>query len=121
MKKVVYICDLCGWQMGEPYVTFQLDDDELSERHICVMCAKKIREALPKPKATKAEETKEEKPKKERAPRQKVDRGKVIALAKAGWTISKIAEEMKCSDQTVRLIMKAAREEKEKAEMEVEE
>lgn len=121
MKKVVYICDLCGWQMGEPYVMFQVEDREAGERHLCQICAERIKAAAPEPKATKEAEPKEEKPKKEHAPRQKVDRGKVIALAKAGWTISKIAEEMKCSDQTVRLIMKAAREEKEKAEIEVEE
>ena len=53
------------------------------------------------PEAPKAEE----KPKKE-AKKQMVDRGKVVALAKAKWSIAKIADEMRCSQQTVRNILR---------------
>lgn len=108
MKKVVYICDLCGWQMAEPYVMIQVEDREAGERHLCQICAERIRDALPKPEATKEEEPKEEKPK-----RKRIDQGKVLALAKAGWTIAKIAEEMDCSYPTVRNIIKAAEDPKE--------
>ena len=46
----------------------------------------------------------EVKPKKKR----KVDTGKVMSLYDAKWPISKIADEMKCSEQTVRNIVKEA-------------
>ena len=92
MKKVIFVCDLCGWQMAEPYVMIQVEDREAGERHICQICAERIREALPKPEATKEEEPKEEKPK-----RKRIDQGKVLALAKAGWSAQKIADEMGCS------------------------
>lgn len=96
MKKVIFVCDLCGWQMVEPYVMIQVEDREAGERHICQICAERIREALPKPEATKEEEPKEEKPK-----RKRIDQGKVLALAKAGWSAQKIADEMSCSVQGV--------------------
>lgn len=38
--------------------------------------------------------------------RKKVDRGKVMALHKAGWSLSKIADEMGCSAQRVHQIVK---------------
>lgn len=40
------------------------------------------------------------------ANRKKVDRGKVMALHKAGWSLSKIADEMGCSAQRVHQIVK---------------
>ena len=46
----------------------------------------------------------EVKPKKKR----KVDVGKVMSLYDAKWPISKIADEMKCHEQTVRNIVKEA-------------
>ena len=94
MKKVIYACDLCGWQMVEPWMMFQVEDGEAGERHLCQMCAERIRAAFPQ--TTKAEEPKEEKPK-----RKRIDQGKVLALAKAGWTVAKIADEMSCSVQAV--------------------
>ena len=38
--------------------------------------------------------------------RKKVDRGKVMALHKAGWSLSKIVDETGCSAQRVRQIVK---------------
>ena len=38
--------------------------------------------------------------------KRKYDSGKIKALRDAGWTISAIAGEMKCADQTVRNILK---------------
>lgn len=106
MKKVIYACDLCGWQMTEPWVMFQVEDGEAGERHICRMCAERIRAAFPEPKATKEEEPKEEKPK-----RKRIDQGKVLALAKAGWSAQKIADEMSCSVQAVYNALKKETEE----------
>ena len=41
------------------------------------------------------------------APRtKKIDRGKVSALYNGGWSVEDIAEEMKCSAQTIRNIVK---------------
>ena len=31
-----------------------------------------------------------------------IDHGKIIACHKAGWSVAKIADEMRCSEQTVR-------------------
>lgn len=108
MKKVIFVCDLCGWQMTEPLVTIPI---ETVERHLCEFCTEKVRAVLLEPKGPKEEEPKEEKPK-----RKRIDQGKVLELAKAGWTVAKIAEEMDCSYPTVRNIIKAAQEEKEAEE-----
>lgn len=40
------------------------------------------------------------------ANRKKVDRGKVMALHKAGWSLTKIGEEMGCSTQRIHQIVK---------------
>lgn len=44
--------------------------------------------------------TEEEPPKKKKFPAP-VDHGKIVALYKAGWTLTAIADEMRCSQQTV--------------------
>jgi len=93
MKKVIFVCDRCGWQMTEPWVTIPI---ETGERHLCEFCTEKILAALLELKGPKEEEPKEEKPK-----RKRIDQGKVLALAKAGWTVAKIADEMDCSVQSV--------------------
>ena len=103
MKKVIIVCDLCGVNMVEPWMMFQVEDGEAGERHLCQMCAERIRAAFPQ--TTKEAEPKEEKPK-----RKRIDQGKVLALAKAGWTVAKIADEMDCSYPTVRNIIKATKE-----------
>lgn len=49
------------------------------------------------------------KPKQVRGPYKKVlDVGKMKALRKAGWTLTKIADEMRCSPQTVANKLKEA-------------
>lgn len=50
-------------------------------------------------------------PKKKNAKKPKLDVGKMIACAKAGWSVAKIADELGCSEQTVRNHLKKAREE----------
>ena len=46
-------------------------------------------------------EPKEEKPKKS-----KIDSGKICALRRANWSVAKIADEVSCSEQTVRNVLK---------------
>lgn len=50
------------------------------------------------------EETEQKKEEPKKKPR--IDRDKVCALAKANWSVSKIADEMDCSGQTVINILK---------------
>ena len=42
------------------------------------------------------------KPKYEKQTKEQADHGKIIALHNAGWPVAKIADEMGCTDQTVR-------------------
>ena len=48
---------------------------------------------------------------KKNAKKPNLDVGKMIACAKAGWSVAKIADELRCSEQTVRNRLKKAREE----------
>lgn len=50
----------------------------------------------------KTEPAKKTAPKKTAANRKEIDKGKVGALYKAGWAITKIADEMSCSAPTIR-------------------
>ena len=60
-------------------------------------------------------ETKPEKVKTTAPPTKKIiDRGKVKALHEAGWSNTKIADEMKCSTWSVSMILKELREQEEK-------
>lgn len=54
----------------------------------------------PEKKETKPEP--KEEPKNETKAPKKLDHGKICALRKAGWPVSKIADEMGCSGPTVR-------------------
>ena len=59
------------------------------------------------------EEPKKEEPKaKPKAPKKAkpIDKGKIGALRKAGWTIAEIADEMKCSQPTVRKVLEELKE-----------
>ena len=57
----------------------------------------------PEKKEPKEPPTKPEPPKKEaNKATKKLDHGKICALRKAGWPVSKIADEMGCSGPTVR-------------------
>ena len=47
---------------------------------------------------TNKQQKTEEKPKKEK---KRIDTGKIKALKKAGWSVAKIADEMRCSVATV--------------------
>lgn len=112
MKKTIYYCDRCRKEITENPLSFEVvirrsesgimeDADGVTD--ICESCANDLMERIRK--LILSPEVKE-KPKEE-AKRQKVDRGKVVALAKAKWSVTKIADEMHCSSQTVRNILRA--------------
>ena len=50
----------------------------------------------------KPTEPKKPKPKPVPVERKKLDHGKILALSEAGWSVAKIADEMGCSEQSVR-------------------
>ena len=62
-------------------------------------------------------EPKPEKVKKQSPPKKTIDRGKVKALHEAGWSNTKIADEMTCSAWSVRMILKELREQEENEEI----
>lgn len=73
------------------------------------------------PRKASSEPRKSEKPKKankEPVKNQHYDRGKVAALTKAGWSVKQIADELGCTDNTVRYIQKKNKEAEIKAESE---
>lgn len=53
-----------------------------------------------------APENAEDKPVKAPATRRRIDKGKVLALHRAGWTNKAIAEEVRCSEASVSVIIK---------------
>lgn len=112
MRKIIYYCDQCKKEIEEDPLSFEAvlqrtesgtveDVDGVTD--ICESCANDLMERIRK-LILSAEVM--EKPKKE-AKKQTVDRGKVVALAKAKWSVAKIADEMRCSQQTVRNILRA--------------
>lgn len=72
-------------------------EPEKINREIADTIKEVIENAKPEPK----EEPKTPKPKKAKDTK-KLDHGKICALRKAGWPVSKIADEMGCSGPTVR-------------------
>ena len=112
MRKTIYYCDRCKKEIEEKPLSFEAvlrrsetgtveDVDGVTD--ICESCANDLMERIRK--LILSPDVKE-KPKKE-AKKQMVDRGKVVALAKAKWSVAKIADEMRCSQQTVRNILRA--------------
>lgn len=120
MKKIIYICDHCGEEIpnGEEEAvkvsTFS-DDPGRCLGDLCLKCYEAFTKTIrifmhvekeqPEPEHPKPEP---EKPKKgvkgNGGARHKVklDLGKVGALYAAGWSVKQIAEEMHCSEQTIR-------------------
>ena len=102
MRKVTttYFCDKCGQEIKEPFVpvfmlkfaeyeTGSIDEDTQDMYwEVCSDCRKLIEQFMvQKPFSNKQE--------------RKFDIGRAKALREAGWTYKKIAEDMKCSEQTV--------------------
>ena len=117
MKKIIYICDHCGEEIpnGEEEAvkvsTFSNDPNrcfgdlglkcyEAFTNTIRIFMH--LEEEQPEPKHPKP------KPKKKATRGSYLDLGKIGALRCAGWGIKAIAEEMKCSEQTIRNHMNEA-------------
>ncbi len=98
MKKMVIICDRCGSIIQEEETIRIMDEID-----ICQKCWPKLKPAFlewlktsnagTKPKTVKPKKKAEAPAKTEK----KVDLGKMQALRDGGWTLEKIAEEMKVS------------------------
>lgn len=88
-------------------------NSELNEalRYACLAILDKgEEEPEPVPEEKKPEQKQAQKPKKESAKKTKkaLDVGKMVACYKAGWSMSKIADELGCTSQTVANNLKKA-------------
>lgn len=119
MRKIMYFCDRCGKQVTDSMMqlcvsTLRIDDsygeevgslDEGAE--LCTDCYDEIDSMIaymvknPSVHFSNGEKIKPKDPKKANN-KAKLDLGKIAALRNAGWTIDKIADEMKVSHQTIR-------------------
>lgn len=99
MKQIVYICDKCKKKVSTADVVEFEDDIDY-----CPACWEKAKEMLKvwtyEPEPAKAKEKKESKPKK----KSEIDVGKAQALRDAGWTITKIADELGTSKTMIHAI-----------------
>lgn len=95
MKQIVYICDKCKKKVSTADVVEFEDDIDY-----CPACWDKAKEML------KAWTKEPEKEKKDSKPKKKadLDAGKAQALRDAGWTITKIAEELGTSKTMIHAI-----------------
>lgn len=111
MKQIIYICDKCKKTVDiVDVVEFEDGID------FCPECWAKAEEMIKawarEPEPAAAPEPKQEKPKAEKKPEKKppvkkkaeIDAGKAQALRDAGWTITKIAEEMGTSKTMIHSI-----------------
>lgn len=103
MKKIVTICDKCGKQIDDAYVTLKYGTDEPLE--YCEACGKRLRTALSAFLNIKSDPEPEGEPKPlprpKKTERAKLDMPKVFALRKAGWTWQKIGDEFGVTDSTI--------------------
>lgn len=115
----IYKCDICGAEIrGARKSVLIAGIDELGNItesksigiDACPGCVDKLAEriVLAQPCEVKAAEEDEPEEKTEEKPEKKVEKkkldfdlGKAISLRRGGWTLSKIADEMRCSPQTV--------------------
>lgn len=93
-------------------IMIDLIDDDDSNEITQEILKENTEEPKPKPKP-KPEQTKP------KSNAQKIDRGKVCALLDAGWSVKKIAIEMKVSEASIYNIQKEHRESKAKQEGEL--
>ena len=102
MRKVYYMCDICGADLPDnrydmtAHLVEKNDPMMQVKFDFCETCYKSVLESIEGMKIYKPET-----PAKKMPGRSKVDTGKIKALRAAGWGIAKIAKEMKCSNQTV--------------------
>lgn len=134
MKKIIYYCDRCGKEIvgGNIKINPMYENlgpdrkqyvfEENCERDYCMECAEEIQAfmlCVIKNKQEKEPSSEkfmqsiskggQEKEISEAAPKKRqLDTGKIIALRKAGWTQTKIAEEMGTSQTIISGILKQA-------------
>lgn len=130
----IYKCDICGAEIQGSRISVLICN--LDERgnitksrsvgiDACPGCADELanRIVLAQPYEVKeAEEAApEEKTEEKKVEKKKLDfdLGKAISLRRGGWTLSKIADEMKCSPQTVANYLERAGVIKKKKEVEI--
>ena len=107
MKKTIYICDGCGREVAEEdlwtIVAHRKTQKKRGRETIemmedaCEDYVNGFKDMLhgPDQKRTGGKDP-------------KYDRGKIISLHKAGWSVSKIADEMNCSPTTVKTAIEKA-------------
>lgn len=113
MKITTYKCDVCGADIrGARKSVLIAGIDELGNItesksigiDACPGCAERLSDRLiiTNPTENRTDPEEEEKyPEPVRRRALDFDLGKAISLRRGGWTLSKIADEMKCSPQTV--------------------
>lgn len=112
MKKTMYICDSCGKEITseEWYSVFYGQTNSESNvtktqtlfEDICDDCMENLKAMFQSGNLVKKMPVQSKgKPQAEPKKRQPFDEGKARALRNAGWSLEKIAEEMKCTPSTV--------------------
>ncbi|MBR2561246.1 MAG: hypothetical protein IKE31_03750 [Eubacterium sp.] len=115
MRKIIYICDKCGKEITEDIIEMQagqLDPENESweqmpalKVHFHLTCMDDVLNSLKKEEFAPVQ-------KEGKKPKKTVDRDTVKALYLADWKIKDIAEDpkVKCSEWTVRNIIRELRE-----------
>lgn len=104
MRKTIYYCDRCRKEIEEKPLSFQatVRRTETETVDICESCANDLMAGIRQLIRGEAQEGKTKKKEK----KDPIDQGKIRALAKAGWSAAKIADEMRCSKATVYNVLK---------------
>lgn len=115
MRKYVFYCDRCGKQtdavkqLGNRDIETEngfVESDEWGAE-LCPDCFDEVDDMIafmvknPSIHFSNGDKIKPKDPKKSNN-KSKLDLGKVAALRNAGWSVAKIADEMKCAEQTIR-------------------
>lgn len=114
MKKTVIYCDRCGKEItgtvyqlavftSEPGKSYDLGDDVEADTgaELCEECFEIVDKATENAVNNVSDPEPQPKPRRA-ANRIDLDLGKMVALRNAGWSIAKIADEFRVSEQTVR-------------------
>ena len=129
----IYKCDICGAEIQGSRISvliYNLDEcgNITNSRSVgvdaCQGCADELANRIVLAQPCEVKEAEEDEPE-EKTEEKKVEKkkldfdlGKAISLRRGGWTLSKIADEMKCSPQTVANYLERAGVIKKKKEVE---
>lgn len=98
MKKTVVLCDRCGKEIEGEFL--EITAYKGRDFDICEKCADEFLMPVTH-REPASEEKKPEKKKEDQKPSLPFDSGKAQALRDAGWSVRKVAAEMKVCEQTV--------------------